>query len=1184
MRHTHLTSRTARAWPIAILLPVVASGMILPSILSVSAQTTLITDPQASVCPDLKPGIVVESVAKNSEGEKAGLVEGDVILGWSRGEGRGEFRSPFDLFDVETEQKPRGPVTLQGMRGRLNENWTLGPDDWGLATRPNVSGSTLTVYREGLELARKNKLPEATGRWRVAAARVEGALCAPLSSWFLLRGADLLADARQWKHADALYKEALTRARSERAGSEITVLLLLHRAREYQQPGDFENAEKYQLEALAEIQKSGAEKVAAANVLRSLGKVEYDRGDLAKAQEYFQQSLAIGQRLSPDSIDVAGTLNNLGSVISERGDIARGEEYCQQALEIAKKHYPDSLILALSLSNLGNMADDRGDLAQAEDYYHQALAIREKLAPDSLTVAFTLNTLGIVAWEQGALDKAEQFDRQGLAIRQKLAPGGLDVATSFGSLGDVAYARGNLAEAEDYYRRALAIHERLAPNSLEVANNLSLIGGIARERGDPAKAENYYRQALAIREKQSPGSLDVAYSFNNFGLLASERGDWVKAEEYYRQALVIQEKLAPGSLEAAESLHNLGEVASSQGDLAKAERYYRQAAAIQEKLAPNSVAHAESLAALASTMRRRQQPDEAALLYGKAIDVFDRQLATLGGSGDIRAGFRAQHENYYFEYADLLLEQKKPEQAFQVIEQSRARTLLETLAEAHVDVRNGVDPALLEKEHSLRATLTAKTNRKINLLEGEHTDEQVAAVGKEIEEVLAQYKNVEGQIRFSSSNYAGLTQPRPLSASEVQKQLLDADTILLDFVLGNERSHVFLVGATSLNVYELTKRVELEGTARHLYELVTAHDRSIASETSDQRRARLAKYQLEYDKTATLLSRMVLAPLADQIEGKRLLIVADGTLQYIPFGMLPLPGEEATPMVPLLAEHEIINLPSASVLAVLRRQAEERSTKPTKEVAVLADPVFDKHDPRVAPSRAGTVIAAARRDPGLEQTPSSSDEHLTRSLEDVSGTRQGEAGLSRLPFSRREAAAIMAVTKEGEGMEALDFAASRETATSRELEQYRIVHFATHGLLDNEHPELSGLVLSLVGPDGNPRDGYLDLEDVYNLTLSSDLVVLSACETGLGKEVHGEGLIGLTRGFMYAGASRVVASLWNVDDIATSELMSEFYKAMLRDGRPPAAALRQAQLAMWKQKRWSDPYYWAAFTIQGEWK
>ena len=169
-------------------------------------------------------------------------------------------------------------------------------------------------------------------------------------------------------------------------------------------------------------------------------------------------------------------------------------------------------------------------------------------------------------------------------------------------------------------------------------------------------------------------------------------------------------------------------------------------------------------------------------------------------------------------------------------------------------------------------------------------------------------------------------------------------------------------------------------------------------------------------------------------------------------------------------------------------------------------------------------------------------------------------------------------------MEALDFAASRETATSRELEQYRIVHFATHGLLDNEHPELSGLVLSLVGPDGNPRDGYLDLEDVYNLTLSSDLVVLSACETGLGKEVHGEGLIGLTRGFMYAGASRVVASLWNVDDIATSELMSEFYKAMLRDGRPPAAALRQAQLAMWKQKRWSDPYYWAAFTIQGEWK
>lgn len=168
-------------------------------------------------------------------------------------------------------------------------------------------------------------------------------------------------------------------------------------------------------------------------------------------------------------------------------------------------------------------------------------------------------------------------------------------------------------------------------------------------------------------------------------------------------------------------------------------------------------------------------------------------------------------------------------------------------------------------------------------------------------------------------------------------------------------------------------------------------------------------------------------------------------------------------------------------------------------------------------------------------------------------------------------------------MEALDFQASRETAVSKDLNQYRIIHFATHGLLDNEHPELSGLVLSLVGPDGKPRDGFLDLQDIYNLDLPVDLAVLSACQTGLGKEIGGEGLVGLTRGFMYAGASRVVASLWQVDDAATAELMGAFYKAMLKDGLRPAAALRRAQHELMQQKRWRDPYYWAAFTLQGDW-
>jgi len=317
-----------------------------------------------------------------------------------------------------------------------------------------------------------------------------------------------------------------------------------------------------------------------------------------------------------------------------------------------------------------------------------------------------------------------------------------------------------------------------------------------------------------------------------------------------------------------------------------------------------------------------------------------------------------------------------------------------------------------------------------------------------------------------------------------------------------------------------------------------------------------------------------LGPIGEQLQGKRLFIVADGALQYIPFAFLPQPGKASGD--PLIAEHEIVYSPSASVLAELRREATGRKQAP-RAVAVLADPVFDGDDPRVKSKARTTNQGATKRQTG--ETAPLFAQHLTRSVADI-----GLLHLPRLAFSRREADAIMALTPAGQGLEAVGFEANRSTATSHDLAQYRIVHFATHGLSDNRRPELSGLVLSLVDQQGKPQNGFLDLQDIYNMNLPAELVVLSACETALGKEIQGEGLLGLTRGFMYAGATRVVASLWNVDDVSTKELMEKFYRAMEKEGMRPAAALRAAQVAMWKQQRWKAPYYWAAFQLQGEWK
>src|SRR6185369_9451731 len=232
----------------------------------------------------------------------------------------------------------------------------------------------------------------------------------------------------------------------------------------------------------------------------------------------------------------------------------------------------------------------------------------------------------------------------------------------------------------------------------------------------------------------------------------------------------------------------------------------------------------------------------------------------------------------------------------------------------------------------------------------------------------------------------------------------------------------------------------------------------------------------------------------------------------------------------------------------------------------LADPVFSKDDPRVA-------VSGKRRATTVEDTSLMANTKR-------SATESGLADLVRLRFSRLEANEITRLAADKMKLEALDFAASRALAASAEVGQYRIVHFATHGLINNEHPELSGVVLSLVDEQGHPQNGFLRLYDIYNLKLSADLVVLSACQTALGKEIRGEGIVGLTRGFMYAGAPRVVASLWRIDDRATAELMKRFYGAMFGDGLTPAQALRAAQISMWKDKRWQSPYYWAAFTLQ----
>ncbi len=511
---------------------------------------------------------------------------------------------------------------------------------------------------------------------------------------------------------------------------------------------------------------------------------------------------------------------------------------------------------------------------------------------------------------------------------------------------------------------------------------------------------------------------------------------------------------------------------------------------------------------------------------------------------------------------------------------------MESLTEARADIRQGVDPSLLERERELEQELNGKAGRLTQLLASKNQME-AEEVAKQIDQLSTQHDEIRAQIKVKSPRYAALTLPQPLSLHEIQHRVLGDDLLLLEYMLGDNRSYLWAVTRTELSSFELPGRAQIEDAARSFYKLLTANQPK-TGETFDQRQARVREANAHIAQEAASFSKLVLGPVVNKLGKKRLLIVADGALQYIPFQALVVPGNangdnaaaqsqpstRSEELIPLIIDHEIINEPSASALALVMSETAQRKQAPNS-VAVFANPVFESEDPRVKSSRSSeTKLVQGQSEQSSPQL------QIQQAFRDV-GFGDG-LRIPPLPASRDEANAIMAVTPWHTGFKAESFEASRATIMKPLMNQYRIVHFATHGFVDYQHPELSGLVLSLVDEKGNAQDGFLRMHDVYNLKLPVDLVVLSACNTGLGKEVKGEGLIALTRGFMYAGAGGVVASLWKVDDDATAELMTHFYEGMFKRELTPAAALRDAQIAMWQQKRWHSPYYWAAFVLQGQ--
>ena len=547
-------------------------------------------------------------------------------------------------------------------------------------------------------------------------------------------------------------------------------------------------------------------------------------------------------------------------------------------------------------------------------------------------------------------------------------------------LGVLFDQQGDLARAEAYHRRALAVAEHLDPTSLEVADILANLAESVLEKGDPVRAEVYQKRALSIREKAASDSLQSAYSLAGLGKIARIRGDLIKAEQYYRRSLAVAISMDAPGRDRASFLIGLATVLRQQREFSSAEQLYRQALAIIDREDPGSADRVTTLADLAGTVYRQNHLDDAAQLYCLALRTLENRAFHLGGVEETRSRYRAEHVRYYQEYIGLLIEQGQPEVAFEVLEGSRARTLFEMLARTHVDIGQGADPTIRERERKLRRLLNAKTEYRLRIFGGANTDQRLAVVDREIEDLLLQYQQVEGQVRTNSPAYAALTQPQKLGVAEIQS-LLDANTLLLEYSLGEERSYVWAVTDKSLKLYVLPKRREIEAAARRVYDLLTLRNRAGKGSPEDTGGTQEKKYV----EAATKLSEMVIGPVAQLLlSGKRLLIVGDGALQYIPFSALPTPGRHAD-ATPLVVNHEIINLPSASVLAELGRQKIGRERGPHGG-AILADPIFDPNDERLRKhslKQSSLSASSARR-----------DSDVIRSAEDLGLTRGGKSYLT----------------------------------------------------------------------------------------------------------------------------------------------------------------------------------------------
>lgn len=848
-------------------------------------------------------------------------------------------------------------------------------------------------------------------------------------------------------------------------------------------------------ERAAELWERADEPFLAALSWRESASLWRDTGPPTNSIDRFERALQLARRANISYLEIS-VLNRLGLSLIDAGDLPQARTHLEAA-ESRAREVKDFWGHASALTNLGLLDELGGQPHRAIDRYSEALHLWRQIG-DPVEIAQVLHNMATAYGVLDHHDRALDLLAEALDLARTAGDKGREAKILL-SEGWVHYLRGRPADGLPSILRVIEIRRSKGDRNGE-AVALDRMGTLLRESGNYLEAERSYRQSLNL-SVATENSFDAAATVANLGCLYVQTGRLEEARAQLSDALRRYRHFDdPRAVSHIE--YCLAKAANASGDLNNAIEHVRQALRIVDRLRES-----------ARTRGYYYQPIWLWQNYAEfEVELLLRRYRESRDSSDLEAAFQA---------ADL----------------ARARTLFEQVMEVQVGVHTAASDSLVKAENIIRDELNQIAQERSLVHKSSKSGEdrlesEIRRLGLELERVRAAIRTADPQ--------HGATSPRPITVKLAQ-QFLAPGTVLLSYILGNDKSYLLVLDASGLKAHELPPRHDLEASSRAFHKAL------------QESRLKRPQWRL----IASRLSQQLLPKKAVPPGANRLIVVPDGLLHYVPFSALVSPrGDEKL----LIDDFEVTYVPSVSILARLR----ERNREQTRGVAVFADPVFSSQDRRLLELRSGA--ASRSNSPKLGAYP------------------QGRLGqeLPRLHYSNNEALSIAALAGTRGSSMKLGFDATKAAVLAADLQAYSILHFATHAWIDEQFPELSGIVLSRFNQEGKPIDAELRLHEIHDLKLNAELTVLSGCQTALGKQVRGNGLEGFAHGFLYAGSSRVLVSLWNVNDKATARLMAEFYRNLIEAGASPAEALRQAQNWLRQRPGWDQPFYWAPFVLQGD--